>query len=59
MDADTGKTIWTNGFPVKYIDPYGYNNGPRCTPLLTSNRCFVFGAEGRLALPQNVTVQQI
>src|SRR5690606_28813799 len=26
----------------------GYNNGPRCTPLLTQDRCFTLGAEGKL-----------
>ena len=48
MEAATGKTLWTFAYPSRFIDPYGYNNGPRCTPLLTSNRCFTFGAEGRL-----------
>jgi outer membrane protein assembly factor BamB len=46
--AATGKSVWRYGYPSQFIDPYGYNNGPRCTPLLTSNRCYTFGAEGRL-----------
>ncbi|MGH9172792.1 MAG: PQQ-binding-like beta-propeller repeat protein, partial [Vicinamibacterales bacterium] len=28
--------------------PYGYNNGPRCTPLLTKDRCYTYGAGGVL-----------
>jgi outer membrane protein assembly factor BamB len=48
FDALTGKTRWHQAYPSAFIDPYGYNNGPRCTPLLTSNRCFTFGAEGKL-----------
>lgn len=48
MDAATGKAHWGYGYPTKFVDPYGYNNGPRCTPLLTSNRCYTFGAEGKL-----------
>ncbi|HEV8544570.1 MAG TPA: hypothetical protein VGR78_19445, partial [Verrucomicrobiae bacterium] len=43
-----GKELWRDGYPTSFIDPYGYNNGPRCTPLLTSNRCYTFGAEGKL-----------
>ena len=48
FDAGTGKSRWRHGYPSSFVDPYGYNNGPRCTPLLTSNRCYIFGAEGKL-----------
>lgn len=46
--ADTGKPIWRYAYATNYEDPYGYNNGPRCTPLLTASRCYTFGAEGIL-----------
>lgn len=48
MDVASGKSQWRHGDPCQYVDPYGYNNGPRCTPLLTTDRCFTFGVEGRL-----------
>jgi outer membrane protein assembly factor BamB len=48
FDAETGKPVWDNAYPSQFEDPYGYNNGPRCTPLLTEDRCYTFGAEGRL-----------
>lgn len=48
MDAASGKTKWQRKYPSRFRDPFGYNNGPRCTPLLTTNRCFTFGAEGKL-----------
>jgi outer membrane protein assembly factor BamB len=48
FDAASGKAKWRYPYPSQFIDPYGYNNGPRSTPLLTSNRCYAFGAEGRL-----------
>ena len=48
FNAMTGKAGWRYAYPSSYVDPYGYNNGPRCTPLLTSNRCYTFGAEGKL-----------
>ena len=47
-DARTGKTNWQYAYPSRFADPFGYNNGPRCTPLLSSNFCYTFGAEGRL-----------
>jgi outer membrane protein assembly factor BamB len=46
--ADSGKTLWRFAYASHFTDPYGYNNGPRGTPLLTSNRCYTFGAEGKL-----------
>jgi outer membrane protein assembly factor BamB len=46
--AETGKSLWRYAYPSHFVDPYGYNNGPRATPLLTSNFCYTFGAEGRL-----------
>lgn len=48
LEADTGKSVWRYGYATLYIDLYGYNNGPRCTPLLTTNRCYTFGVEGKL-----------
>jgi outer membrane protein assembly factor BamB len=48
FDAASGDSEWRHTSPSAFIDPYGYNNGPRATPLLTTNRCFTFGAEGRL-----------
>lgn len=48
LAAATGKPIWRYAYPSRFIDPFGYNNGPRATPLLTTNRCYTFGAEGKL-----------
>lgn len=48
LDASTGKSLWHYAYPSQFQDPYGYNNGPRSTPLLTSNLCYTFGAEGKL-----------
>jgi outer membrane protein assembly factor BamB len=46
--ADTGLALWRYSYPSHFVDPYGYNNGPRSTPLINSNLCFSFGAEGKL-----------
>ena len=42
LDTATGKSQWKYAYPSRYQDPYGYNNGPRCTPLLTESRCFTY-----------------
>jgi len=46
--AASGKPVWRHAYPSRFVDPFGYNNGPRCTPLLTGSRCYTFGAEGKL-----------
>ncbi len=46
--ADTGEFVWRHAAATDFEDPYGYNNGPRCSPLLTPDRCYTFGAQGRL-----------
>jgi len=48
LDPKTAKPVWRHAYPTRYRDPFGYNNGPRCTPLLTEKHCFTFGAEGVL-----------
>ncbi len=59
MDAVTGKTLWRKAAPSSFVDPYGYNNGPRCSPVLTTNRCYTFGAQGRLLCADLATGQRI
>ena len=48
-NVETGQEVWAYAYPTTYEDPYGYNNGPRCSPVLTKDRCFTLGAEGMLA----------
>ncbi len=58
-DAATGATKWKHAYPSAYRDPFGYNNGPRCTPLLTADRCYTLGAEGVLVCLDFATGKQI
>ena len=55
LDAKTGAPRWKYAYPTTYTDPFGYNDGPRCTPLLTTDRCYTFGAEGVLICLELVT----
>ncbi len=48
LRADTGELLWKRADPSQFNDPYGYNNGPRCSPVLTKDHCYTLGAEGRL-----------
>lgn len=48
LDASTGTKIWSYAYQSDFVDPFGYNNGPRATPLVTEDHCFTLGAEGKL-----------
>lgn len=46
--VSTGEEVWKHSYPTSFQDPYGYNNGPRCSPVLTKEHCYTLGAEGML-----------
>lgn len=48
MDAKTGESRGRYGYPSQFQDPFGFNNGPRCSPLIAGDRCYTFGADGVL-----------
>ncbi len=49
LNAETGKLLWKWDTPVLYRDSYGYNNGPRCSPVVDGDRVYVYGVAGTLA----------
>ena len=48
LDANTGKRHWRFAYPTRYEDRYGYNVGPRASPLVVGLQVYIFGAEGKL-----------
>ena len=46
--SETGEPLWTFDYLTDYVDSYGYNNGPRCCPVVDGERVYVFGPEGML-----------
>lgn len=48
LDALSGKVQWTHTYETNFRDPFGYNNGPRASPVLTEKYCYTFGAQGKL-----------
>ncbi|MEY3275249.1 MAG: hypothetical protein RL153_514, partial [Verrucomicrobiota bacterium] len=59
MGAGDGKTRWRHAYPSRYQDPYGYNNGPRGTPIVTADRVFTYGAEGKLTCVELETGRRV
>jgi outer membrane protein assembly factor BamB len=48
MESETGKELWHFEYASDYEDLFGYENGPRCSPVVDDDRVYIFGAEGML-----------
>jgi outer membrane protein assembly factor BamB len=46
--AHSGKVLWESGSPCEYQGGVSGDKGPRCVPLISSDRVFTFGVEGIL-----------
>lgn len=49
LEAETGKLLWTWSDRVDYEDMYGYNNGPRCMPIIDGDLVYTYGVAGKLS----------
>lgn len=47
-ESETGRELWKFEYATDYVDMYGYNNGPRCSPVVDGDRVYIYGAEGML-----------
>jgi outer membrane protein assembly factor BamB len=43
-----GPARWRHAYPSRYRDDFGFDEGPRATPVIAGDRVFAFGAEGTL-----------
>ncbi len=48
LNAETGEELWEYTYPTEYVDLYGYDGGPRCSPIVDGQRVYIYGAEGEL-----------
>ncbi|MEP7365571.1 MAG: PQQ-binding-like beta-propeller repeat protein [Acidobacteriota bacterium] len=55
LQPESGEQVWQFDYATKFEDRYGYNNGPRASPVIEGDRVFTFGAEGKLHCLQLAT----
>jgi outer membrane protein assembly factor BamB len=48
MQSETAVELWRFEYDTDYEDQYGYNNGPRCCPVVDGDRVYLYGADGKL-----------
>lgn len=48
LKSETGEFLWKFEYPTDYEDFYGYDNGPRCSPVIDGDRVYLLGVEGML-----------
>ena len=48
IDVISGETQWKFEYESNYRDLYGYDAGPRSSPLIDGDRIYLFGVEGML-----------
>jgi outer membrane protein assembly factor BamB len=48
MKSETGEELCRFEYATEYEDHYGYNNGPRCCPVIDGDRAYVYGVDGML-----------
>ena len=48
FNAETGEEIWTFEHESNYNDLYGYDKGPRASPVVDGDYVYIFGVEGML-----------
>lgn len=46
IQAETGEQVWSYQYPVEYEDMYGFDGGPRTSPVVDGNRVYTLGVEG-------------
>jgi outer membrane protein assembly factor BamB len=48
MHTETGVRHWNFPYVTDFEDRYGYNNGPRSSPVIDRDRVYTVGAQGQL-----------
>jgi outer membrane protein assembly factor BamB len=48
LHPETGAKRWAFRYPTAFEDRYGYDDGPRSSPVIDGERAYTVGAEGKL-----------
>lgn len=46
LDRQSGKTVWKFAYKTTYRDGFGFDPGPRASPVVAGGQVYTFGAQG-------------
>jgi outer membrane protein assembly factor BamB len=49
VEASSGNKLWKTSYHTRYRDDFGFDDGPRSTPLIADGKVFTLGADGELS----------
>ena len=59
INPTTGAAIWKSEFPTTYKDDFGFDEGPRATPVVDGGQIYTFSAQGVLRCLEFATGRQV
>jgi putative pyrroloquinoline-quinone binding quinoprotein len=59
LEPGTGELYWKIEYGTDFSDRYGYNNGPRASPVIDEDRVYTIGAKGELHCRMLITGELI
>ena len=59
LNAETGKELWKFTYESDYEDLFGYDSGPRASPVVQDGFVYIYGVEGRLHCLNAITGEEI
>lgn len=59
LDANTGRSLWTDKAPTNFKDRWHYSSGPYSTPVIDGGRVYAVGAEGRMRCVELATGKRL
>src|SRR5262249_9207166 len=59
LEAAPAKRLWQSSSATSYQDDFGFDEGPRSTPLIADDQVFTLGAEGRLQCLERSTGRKV
>ncbi len=59
LDAKTGADIWRFAYATAYHDDFGFDEGPRASPVVSGGQVYTYGAQGTLTCLSFATGKKI